>query len=147
MKATNYQRREFKTFYDGNNHPISQGRVVNTQYDFLNVLSKMIANNLDILVDPKKMESKLQMKSSYSGVSKVNLQYDEFNQSFGEELAECRCFEKYNRDFGRHAVTVLNEIRALEAAMIHYCYKHNIDISSAKSVDELKVSKFGNYYR
>lgn len=70
----------------------------------------------------------LQLRPLYRGVAKVNPEYDQPDPQVGEELARERALEKYHRDFDRKFNLIMERLAALEAKLLHYAERHQVDL-------------------
>lgn len=145
MKNVNGRPRiEFNSYPMPKDGGVVRGRVNGTECDCYGVISKIIANNCPSFVDDETFFRTYMMRSNYSSMARVNTDAgDTFVEEVGKELASERLFNKYRKDFSRNICKALNELRAAEAAFLHYAEKNGLDISKASTVDQIKQKRYG----
>lgn len=141
-KTNNRKKRENYNAYP--KRGVTVATLSGVQHDFISAMEKLTSRNsryFEFFGYANLKDAKL--KDVYTGIARLNTDDgDVWNEAIGKKVAVEKAKSQYHRDFDRLMVKTLEDLRRLEASMLHYCSTHHIDTSSVKTAEEFKGSMF-----
>lgn len=112
-----------KTIINDDTTKAVKGRLVNTQKDFLNFITKRINNNSKYLKIREDKYVDLALKEEYDATVVCNKE-DEFDENIGKKKVKYRCLDKYYKGFDKKLSDFIVDLLCTAINLIEYSYNN-----------------------